>query len=229
MKKEKTSSDIVKKQQKTIEKNRDSKKTKQQLLVKEIQEKAHNELLPALKNKMEEVSKYIENRMSTGDFLNSSQVMSLIARRSLLEIASAGNVSYTPQEVGAAFNYYLDMIDKINQIKKFPPTIESFCLFMGISVPTYNNWLADPDKKNIMDYIHSYLLGAINTSTLTKEVETIAGIYTTKTMGKIEQQAPMVIEHKKTTDVDSIQAQIQALKKDNIIEADFEEVSDNDN
>lgn len=220
----KTNKELIAQKKKTFNKNMDAKKTKERNLVKELQEKAHNELMPALKNKMEEVSKFIEQRMSkSGEFLNSSQIMSLIARRSLVEIASAGNISYTPQEIGAAFNYYLDMVDKINQIKKFPPTIESFCLFMGITVPTYNSWLADPDKKNIMDYIHSYLLGALNTSTLTKEVETIAGIYTTKTMGKIEQQAPMVIEHKKTTDVDSIRAQIKALKKDNIIEAEFDE------
>ena len=222
--------ELIIQKKKTYNKNRDAKKTKERALVKEIQEKAHNDLMPALKNRMEEVSKFIEKRMGeAGEFLNSSQIMSLIARRSLVEVASAGNISYTPQEIGAAFNYYLDMVDKINQIKKFPPTIESFCLFMGITVPTYNSWLADPDKKNIMDYVHSYLLGALNTSTLTKEVETIAGIYTTKTMGKIEQQAPMVIEHKKTTDVDSIQAQIKALKKDNVIEAKFEEVREDDN
>ena len=47
-------------------------------------------------------------------------------------------------------------------------------------------------------------------------------------MGKIEQQAPMIIEHKKVTDVDSIQAQIQALKGNNVIEADFEEVEKDD-
>lgn len=225
----KSNEEIVNKQQATITKNRDKKKIEQQQLVKKIQEDAKNELMPALKNKMKEVAKYITERIEkNGEFLNSSQIMSLIARRSMVEIASAGNISYTPQEVSVAFNYYLDMVDKINQVKKFPPTIESFCLFLGITVPTYNNWLADAEKKNVMDYIHSYLLGALNTSTLTKEVETIAGIYTTKTMGKIEQQAPMIIEHKKVTDVDSIQAQIQALKGNNVIEADFEEVEKDD-
>lgn len=218
------SEEIEIKRQKKFNENKDKKEIQKKELVKKIQEEAKNELMPSLKKKMEEVSNYILERMQTNkELLNSSQIMSLIARRSLAEIASAGNISYTPQEISVAFNYYLDMVDKINQIKKFPPTIESFCLFMGISVPTYNNWLVDADKKSVMDYIHSYLLGALNTSTLTKEVETIAGIYTTKTMGKIEQQAPMVIEHKKTVNEDEIKRQLDALKRNNIIEAEWEE------
>lgn len=229
MKKIKDKENVVKRRKKTIEDNKDKKKLKQQLLIKEIQENAHKELLPSLKEKMVEVADYITKRISDGEELNSTQIMSLIAKKSLVEIASGSTITYTPQEIAVSFNYYLEMIDKINKIKKFPPTLESFCVFMGITPATYNNWLSSPDKKNIMDYIHGYLIGAINTSTLIKEVETIAGIYTTKTMGKIEQQSPMVIEHKKVTDVSSIKAQIDALKKDNVIDAEFEEVSGNDN
>jgi hypothetical protein len=43
-------------------------------------------------------------------------------------------------------------------------------------------------------------------------------------MGKVEQTAPTVIEHKKTTDISEIQDQISRLKKDNvIIDAEWEE------
>ena len=37
-------------------------------------------------------------------------------------------------------------IEKINEITKFPPTVESFSLFIGISHSTYNKWLVDSDK-----------------------------------------------------------------------------------
>ena len=49
-------------------------------------------------------------------------------------------------------------------------------------------------------------------------------MFTLKTQhGFIEAQAPMVIEHKKTTDIDTINAQLQALKGNKIIDADYEE------
>ena len=150
--------------------------------------------------------------------------MSLLARKSLSEIAmSRYNISYTPQEIAIAFNIYLDMVDKINQVKKFPPTIHSFTTLLGITPETFDNWKVDPEKREIANYINSYFIGAINTSTLIKEVEVIAGIYTTKTMGLIEKQAPVVVEHKKTTDIGDIQKQLEALKRDNVIEAEYEE------
>ena len=220
----KRSLESIKKEKTTIRKNQDKLAKDKEKIVNEIQIKAHDELLPNMRNKMLEVSKYIEEKISNNkEELNSSQIMTLIAKRSLSEIASGTTVTYTPQEISVGFNYYLDMINKINDIKKFPPTIESFCVFMGITVATYNNWLVNAEKKEIMDYIHSYLMGAINTSTLNREVDTIAGIYTTKTMGKIEKQAPVVFEHKKSANFDDISKQLEALKKDNIIDAEWEE------
>lgn len=220
----KRSLESIKKEKTTIRKNQDKLAKDKEKIVNEIQIKAHDELLPNMRNKMLEVSKYIEEKISNNkEELNSSQIMTLIAKRSLSEIASGTTVTYTPQEISVGFNYYLDMINKINDIKKFPPTIESFCVFMGITVVTYNNWLVNAEKKEIMDYIHSYLMGAINTSTLNREVDTIAGIYTTKTMGKIEKQAPVVVEHKKSANFDDISKQLEALKKDNIIDAEWEE------
>lgn len=191
-------------------------------LVKKIQEETRETLLPSIKGKMEEVSDFIIEKVKEDD-LSSIQIMSLIARKSLSEIALGGQVSYTPQEIAAAFNIYLDMVDRINKVTKFPPTIHSFTTLLGITPATFNNWRQDPDKREICEYIHSYFIGSINEATLLKEVETIAGIYTTKTMGLVEQVVPMVIEHKKTTNVDEIQAQLQALKKEKVIDAEWEE------
>ena len=149
--------------------------------------------------------------------------MSYIARGSLLETMRGGTLLYTPQEIREGFNLYLDMIDKINQIKKFPPTVESFTAFMGISRVTYNNWLSDPDRKDVMDFIHSYLLGVLAVGGLTGETKEITSMFLQKTMGKVEQQTPIVVEHKKTTDIDAINAQLQALKGNKIIDAEYEE------
>jgi len=208
--------------------NRDKKEIKKQEIISKIQDESKELLLPTLKQKMEETTNYIVEVLSEkGSHINNIQIMSMIAQGSLLEIANGGRITYSPQEIKVAFNLYLQMINKINEIKSFPPTIESFTSFIGISRTTYNNWLADPDRKDVMDYIHSYLLGVLATSTLTGEVKEISGIYLQKTMGKVEQVQPVIVEHKKTTDIDSITAQLKALKKDKIIEADYVEVEDN--
>jgi len=204
------------------------KKEDRQELVKKIQEESKEQLLPNLKEKTEELTNYIVDllRAKGEDNVNNIQIMSLIAQRSMLEVATAGNITYTPQEIMLGFNMYLNMINKINEIKKYPPTVESFAMFMGISRNTYNNWLADPVKKDVMDYIHSYLLGVLATGGLTGEVKEISAMYQQKVMGKVEAQTPLVIKHEKTTDIDEINAQIEALKGKKIIDAEYDEVEE---
>ena len=210
---------------KTYIRNKDKKEMEKQKLIEQIKEETKDKLLPTLKEKTKEATKYIVDllRDKGEDKVNNIQIMSIIAQRSLVDIVNAGNITFTPQEIMIGFNLYLEMINKINEIKKFPPTVESFAIFMGISRTTYNNWLVDPNKKDVMDYIHSYLLGMLATSALTGEVREISAMYQQKVMGKIEATAPIIVEHKKTEDVDEIQAQLKALKKDKIIEAEYEE------
>ena len=210
---------------KTYIRNKDKKEMEKQKLIEQIKEETKDKLLPTLKEKTKEATKYIVDllRDKGEDKVNNIQIMSIIAQRSLVDIVNAGNITFTPQEIMIGFNLYLEMINKINEIKKFPPTVESFAIFMGISRTTYNNWLVDPNKKDVMDYIHSYLLGMLATSALTGEVREISAMYQQKVMGKIEATAPIVVEHKKTENVDEIQAQLKALKQNKIIEAEYEE------
>ena len=210
---------------KTRQKNHE-KKVAQQNLIKTIQNKSKNNLLPELKNKMEETTNLIVNLLNDRgeDNVNNIQIMSLISKGSLRETALGGNIEYTPQEIRAGFDLYLDMILKINEIKHFPPTIESFTNFMGVSRNEFAKWLVDIDRKSVAEYINSYLTGILATGSLTGDLKEVSSIYIQKTMGKVEQTAPTIIEHKKVTDVGEIQEQIAALKKDKVIDADWEEI-----
>lgn len=200
------------------------KKVAQQDLIKSIQNSSKNTLLPDLKSKMEETSNLIVNLLNEKgeDKVSNIQIMSLISKGSLRETALGGNIEYTAQEIRAGFDLYLDMILKINEIKAFPPTIESFTNFMGVSRMEFSNWLVDIDRKSVAEYINSYLTGVLATGSLTGDLKEVSSIYIQKTMGKIEQTAPTIIEHKKVTDVSEIQEQIAALKKDNAIDAEWE-------
>lgn len=202
-----------------------NKKVAQENLIKSIQTNSKNDLLPALKSKMEETTNLIVNLLNEKgeDRVNNIQIMSLISKGSLRETALGGNIEYTAQEIRAGFDLYLDMILKINEIKPFPPTIESFTNFMGVSRSEFSNWLVDIDRKSVAEYINSYLTGVLATGSLTGDLKEVSSIYIQKTMGKVEQTAPTIIEHKKVTDVNEIQEQIAMLKKDNAIDAEWEE------
>lgn len=202
-----------------------NKKVAQENLIKSIQTSSKNDLLPALKSKMEETTNLIVNLLNEKgeDRVNNIQIMSLISKGSLRETALGGNIEYTSQEIRAGFDLYLDMILKINEIKPFPPTIESFTNFMGVSRSEFSNWLVDIDRKSVAEYINSYLTGILATGSLTGDLKEVSSIYIQKTMGKVEQTAPTIIEHKKVTDVNEIQEQIAMLKKDNVIDAEWEE------
>ncbi len=202
-----------------------NKKVAQQDLIKTIQQNSKNTLLPDLKSKMEQTTDLIVNLLQEKgeDSVNNIQIMSLISKGSLRETALGGNIEYTAQEIRAGFNLYLDMILKINEIKSFPPTIESFTNFMGVSRSEFSNWLVDIDRKSAAEYINSYLTGVLAAGSLTGDLKEVSSIYIQKTMGKVEQTAPTVIEHKKVTDISEIQSQISALKKDNFVDAEWEE------
>jgi hypothetical protein len=202
-----------------------NKKVAQQDLIKTIQQSSKNTLLPDLKSKMEQTTNLIVNLLQEKgeDSVNNIQIMSLISKGSLRETALGGNIEYTAQEIRAGFDLYLDMILKINEIKSFPPTIESFTYFMGVSRSEFSNWLVDIDRKSAAEYINSYLTGVLATGSLTGDLKEVSSIYIQKTMGKVEQTAPTIIEHKKVTDVNEIQEQIAMLKKDNVIDAEWEE------
>ena len=156
----KRTKESIEKQFKSTNVNKDKLEIKKMEIIKKIQEESRENLLPTLRDKMNELSNYIVDVLKQkGEDVSNIQVMSLIARRSISEIVGGSNIPFTPQEIMAGFNLYLDMIEKINEIKKFPKAVESFSIFMGISRSTYNSWLVDPSKKDVMDYIHSYLLG----------------------------------------------------------------------
>lgn len=214
----------IDKMKKSYVEHRDKKEIKKQELVKKIQEETQELLLPTLKNKMEEVAKVIQEKVSHNSGLTISQILPLITKRSTQDIAIIQNKSYTSYELGEALNVYMEMVAKINQVCKFPPSKGSFCALLGISRKTYDNYMCDPEKIDIMGIIDDYITTSVLTSAQLGELREISSMFTLKTQhGFVEAQAPMVIEHKKTADIDEINAQLNALKGKKIIEGEIEE------
>ena len=202
----------------------DSAKIKNQELVKEIQEKTKDLLLPTVRDKMYKVAELIKDKIDKNNGLTASQILPLITKRSTSDIATIQNKGYTAYELGEALNIYIDMIAEINKVCKFPPSKGSFCALLGITRKTYDNYMCDPEKIDIMGLIDDYITTTTLTSAQLRELDAITTMFSLKSQhGFVEAQAPMIIEHKKTTDIDIINEQLKALKNDKIIEAKYEE------
>ncbi len=213
------------KRQKSFKKTKEKEEMAKQELVKKVQEETKDLLLPSIRNKMNEVAEVIKEKVSNNNGLTISQILPLITKRSTSDIATIQNKTYTSYELGEALNIYMEMIAKINTICKFPPSKGSFCALLGISRKTYDNYMVDPDKIDIMGIIDDYITTSVLTSAQLGELREISSMFTLKSQhGFVEASAPVVIEHKKDVPIDDIQKQLQALKRENIIEADYEEV-----
>lgn len=213
---------------KTIRENKEKKLQDQEQLVNQIREETKDLLLPTIKNKMETVAEVIKEKVSQNNGLTVSQILPLITNRSVSDIATIQNKSYTPYELGEALNIYMEMVAKINTICKFPPSKGTFCALLGISRKTYDNYMVDPNKMDIMGIIDDYITTSVLTSAQLGELREISSMFTLKSQhGFVEASTPIVIEHKKETNIDDINRQLEALKRDNIIiDAEFEEVEE---
>lgn len=215
----------IQKQNKSFIENKDKKMQEQEQFVKQIREETKDLLLPNIRSKMETVAEVIKEKVSQNNGLTVSQILPLITKRSVSDIATIQNKSYTSYELGEALNIYMDMVAKINTICKFPPSKGTFCALLGISRKTYDNYMVDPDKMDIMGIIDDYITTSVLTSAQLGELREISSMFTLKSQhGFVEASAPVVIEHKKETNIDDINRQLEALKRDNIIDAEFEEV-----
>ena len=118
---------------KTIRENKEKKLQDQEQLVNQIREETKDLLLPTIKNKMETVAEVIKEKVSQNNGLTVSQILPLITNRSVSDIATIQNKSYTPYELGEALNIYMEMVAKINTICKNTVIYYSH-LFLYISI-----------------------------------------------------------------------------------------------
>ena len=219
----KTKKETTEQQNKTYKENRDNEIIKKQQLAKKIQEETKELLLPTIQEKMKSVAELIKEKVSDNNGLTVSQILPLITKRSTADIATITTKTYTPYELGEALNIYIDMIAEINKICKFPPSKGSFCALLGITRKTYDNYMCDPEKIDVMGLIDDYITTTALTSAQLRELDSITTMFSLKAQhGFVEAQAPMVIEHKKTTDIDAINEQLQALKG-KVIDAEYED------
>lgn len=138
-----------------------------------------------------------------------------------------GSIEETSNEI----NEYFDLCDTYSQL----PSIKSLCLYLGISVSTYNNYLNDSDSeygelfRAAIDYIHSIIEGGAlnNKINPVTYMFTASNFYGMKDSRQIDITAVAPSQHTSMSSRESLNALRQEVEKErqekNIKEATYEE------
>lgn len=137
----------------------------------------------------------------------------------------------TIEETSNEINEYFDLCDKYSQL----PSIKSLCLYLGISVSTYNKYLNDADSeygelfRAAIDYIHSIIEGGAlnNKINPVTYMFTASNFYGMKDSRQIDITAVAPSQHTSMSSRESLNALRQEVEKEkeaqNIKEATYEE------
>lgn len=139
-----------------------------------------------------------------------------------------GSIEDTANEIAS----YFDMCDEYSQL----PSIKSLCLYLGISVATYNSYLRDIDSeygemfRAAIDYIHSVIEGGamnnkVNPATY---MFTASNFYGMRDAKSIDISAVAPNQNNAMSSRDSLNALRQQIEKEkkldeSVIEASFVE------
>ena len=204
---------------------RDKNKVLHRELANTMFEEAKKELIPLMQNKVNEIAKKMEELVGKDKGLITTQIELIIGNRSLYEIAS-GTIqkSFTPEELMIGLEMYRQVIAKVNEKVVYPPSIFTFCSFIGITSTTYNNYKSDPDRAEVIQMIEDYISGIQFTSAQIGKIKEITTIFGMKAIhGFYENPAPVIIKNDIKLDIDEIQSQLKALNKGKSIEVEYEE------
>ena len=125
-----------------------------------------------------------------------------------------GSIEETSNEI----NEYFDLCDTYSQL----PSIKSLCLYLGISVSTYNNYLNDSDSeygelfRAAIDYIHSIIEGGAlnNKINPVTYMFTASNFYGMKDSRQIDITAVAPSQHTSMSSRESLNALRQEVEKE---------------
>lgn len=166
-----------------------------------------------LKERLEiELDNLINKLKQADDALSTVELRNLLSRKTVLGVTP----KYSNTELGILFDYYKQFIEQINKIQRYLPTKQNFCGFLGISTKTYDRYMQseDVERREIMQMIDDYIADIPLTLAQNGEIKEITTIFRSKAEhGMVEASAPVIIEHKSETNMDTILKQIQAVNQ----------------
>ena len=191
---------------------------------KKVFEETKKELIPNMQKKLSDISEKISYIIDKDNGLIATQIELILGERSWSDICTINNKSFTSSELLIGLELYRQAIAIINEKITYPPSIYTFCSFMGISTATYTSYRADSERTEAIKMIDDYIAGIQFTSAQLGKIKEVITIFGLKSIhGLYEAQAPVQVKSNDKTDIDEIRDQIKLLKKTGIIEAQYEE------
>ena len=191
---------------------------------KKVFEETKKDLIPNMQKKLSDVSEKVSNIIDKDNGLVATQIELILGERSWADICTINNKSFTASELLIGLELYRQAIAIINEKITYPPSIYTFCSFMGISTATYISYRADSERAEAIKMIDDYIAGIQFTSAQLGKIKEVITIFGLKSIhGLYEAQAPVQVKSNDKTDIDEIRDQIKLLKKTGIIEAKYEE------
>lgn len=209
---------------KIVKERKDKKIKNREEISKKVFEETKKNLIPNMQNKLKEISEKVSNIVNRDNGLVATQIELILGERSWSDICSINSKSFTPSELLIGLELYRQAIAIINEKVTYPPSIYTFCSFMGISTATYISYRVDSERAEAIKMIDDYIAGIQFTSAQLGKIKEVITIFGLKSIhGLYEAQAPLQIKNNDKTDIDEIRDQIKLLKKTGIIEAHYEE------
>ena len=203
-------------------------KEEQKLTIKQAEQMIFNrekENLPqVLEQRLNEIEKVLEEELDGIVGLKSARIHQLISRQTYLTTSSM--VGYSPKELFVVYQAYQQLVEKINRITLFIPSMKSFCSFAGISTMTFKNYLQSPDeeKRNVAQMIDDYISDMLLDASKMRKTDASTSIFVAKSEhGMTEAVNPMTIQATTQVSVDQVLARINEIKKGNVVDAEFKE------
>lgn len=218
--------EVMLENKKKIAQKKDKKLANTKEIGDRLMEQQSANLLTRMNEKIKDISKEIENINVDNENLTAPQIELILSSRSLMDLATLPYTrEFTSHELIIGLEFYRIAIAEVNKKVKYTPNKYSFCNFMGMSTQTYNAYKVNPEKSEAMQIIDDYIVGVMFSEAQNNKIKEISTIFGLKSMhGLYEQQAPTIIEHKKSVDIDEIQQQLNVLKSQKkVIEVDVYE------
>lgn len=152
------------------------------------------------------------NELEEGQKLSVTEIKAILSRRKTYGVEA----TYSPAEIGILFDYYKDLVIKINKHQQFIPTKANFCGFIGITSATYSSWQRSDDLRlaRTMQMIDDFLADVGLSSAQNGDIKEISTIFRMKSEhGYVEANAPIVVEHRNQTNLEEIRKNIAQISK----------------
>ena len=206
----------VNKQKSTLDERKVENQKKQADLIEMKAELIKKEYQDNLKEHLEQKLYdlvYKLKQTERGEKLSIIEIKTMLNQRGLG--VNGASPKYSNTELSLIIDYYKQFVTEINKVQRFIPSIPNFCGFAGITTTMYNNWRQSDDKerREIVQRIDDYIADINLTMAQEGEIKEISTIFRAKTEHNyVEAQVPQVVEHKVSTDMQKIIADINAIK-----------------